>query len=146
METMTRQTEWSLGVTVGATLAALAAMIGQQHWLVQLMLLLAATDIIVGSLAAAVQRTLSLDSAFRGVTKKTIALLIVGVGVVIHQQIGAALPIVEGIAGFYAALEGLSLLRHAEQAGVPVPQFLKERFAALAPKDSPVPQQPPRAA
>lgn len=131
----------------GGVVAALAAMVamawGELHWLVKLLIVMALADMLLGLLLATVERRLSVDVMFRGVAKKVVTFVLVGIALFVDQQTGRALPLTEAAAAFFVAREGLSVFRNAELLGVPVPAVLKDRFSSLAPSE---PTLPPKVA
>jgi len=119
--------------TIAATVAAIWGGLGA---LMQLLLILMLIDCLTGVLGAAQRRELSSEISFRGMTKKAIALLLVGTAAAIEiyaSDMVGGLPLDEAVAGFYCAHEGLSILENAVGAGLPVPQVLRDVLAKLSP-------------
>src|SRR3990167_9930914 len=110
--------------------AAIGAVVG--YWLglnaiVQVLIILQALDVISGVIVAASRRELNSDASFRGVLKKMMTLVVVLMASVaqpaLPEQVNT-LPLVPVVAGFFAAHEGLSIISHAAQLGVPIPKVL----------------------
>lgn len=104
----------------------------------QVLVALMAADYLTGILVAAVwQRsnksaTGALDSkaGFKGLLKKGMILLLVWLGVLLDNALGAAY-IRTAIIIFFIGNEGLSLLENLGLMGVPFPAFLKRALEAL---------------
>ena len=121
------------GVTaVKALLAGVAAFWVGLNPLVQLLLAAMVLDIVTGVLSAYVRKTVSSAASFRGMAKKSIILLLVWGAWMAGTQIGQ--PLGEAVAGFYILNELLSIIENAAEAGLPVPQFLKDAIAKLSPE------------
>jgi toxin secretion/phage lysis holin len=113
--------------------AFIAARWGGLPFVLQLLIILMALDILSGLIAGFVTKKLSSDVSFRGLAKKAMILVLVGLA----QLLGGAVSIGglgSAVAGFYCVHEGLSILENAVRAGVPVPDFLREALAKLSPE------------
>ncbi len=117
---------------VKALAVAAAALWGGLEPLVQLLVILMAVDIVTGIMAAVSAKTLCSEVSFRGMSKKAIALVLVGVAS--YMEVLIQLPLGEMVAGFYCANEGLSVVENSAEAGLPVPQVLKDALAKLNPE------------
>lgn len=128
-----------------SVLAALAAVgtfvahaLGGWDAAMQVLVALMAADYLTGILVAAVwQRsnksaTGALDSkaGFKGLLKKGMIMLLVWLGVLLDNALGAAY-IRTAIIIFFIGNEGLSLLENLGLMGVPLPAFLKRALEAL---------------
>lgn len=128
-----------------SVLAALAAVgtfvahaLGGWDAAMQVLVALMAADYLTGILVAAVwQRsnksaTGALDSkaGFKGLLKKGMIMLLVWLGVLLDNALGAAY-IRTAIIIFFIGNEGLSLLENLGLMGVPFPAFLKKALEAL---------------
>ncbi len=109
-----------VGVT-GGTLVALWASVGLA---MQVLLMLMALDIASGIIAAWMGKRLDSDTGWRGVGRKALTLGVVTMAAVIEPAVD--LPLAQWVAGFYAAVEALSVAENAAVAGVPVPEFLRD--------------------
>lgn len=128
--------------SVLAVLAAVGAFVahalGGWDAAMQVLVALMAADYLTGILVAAVwQRsnksaTGALDSkaGFKGLLKKGMILLLVWLGVLLDNALGAAY-IRTAIIIFFIGNEGLSLLENLGLMGVPFPAFLKRALEAL---------------
>lgn len=109
-----------LGVAMGA-IAALWLSLGVS---VQILVLLIALDLVTGMFAAWAGKRLDSATGWRGVSKKALTLGVVAAAAVVDPVID--LPLAEFVAGFYAAVEALSIIENAAVAGVPVPSVLRD--------------------
>lgn len=116
----------ALGI-IGATIAGLW---GGLTVMVQILVILMVLDIATGLLAATVAKVLDSSVGFRGMCRKAIVLLVVTAAAALSSILGD-LPLAEIVAGFYCAVEGLSIMENAARAGVPIPKVLKEALIKL---------------
>ena len=129
-------------------LAALAAVgtfvahaLGGWDAAMQILVALMAADYLTGVLVAAVWKrsnkseTGALDSkaGFKGLLKKGMILLLVWLGVLLDNALGASY-IRTAVVLFFVGNEGLSLLENLGLMGVPFPAFLKKALEALRDK------------
>ena len=104
--------------------------------MVQLLMALMIIDIATGVLAAAGSGKLSSQVSMKGMSKKAVILCLVLAAFVLEGAsrsagITIALPIGGIVAAFYAAHEGLSIIENAAEAGLPVPQILKDAMSKI---------------
>jgi len=120
-------------IVAGALIAIWAGLIP----LVQLLLILILIDIVSGVVVAIQERRLSSDVAWKGMTRKAMSLLMVAMaGVIQHYaaDLVGNLPLQTAVAGFYCAGEVLSILENATNAGLPVPEILRQTLAKISPE------------
>ena len=83
-------------------------------------------DYATGVLCAISDHTLSSEVGFRGIARKVIIFLLVGVGHIIDTQvIGNGSILRTAVIFFYLSNEGVSLVENAAHLGLPVPEKLK---------------------
>ncbi len=83
-------------------------------------------DYITGIMCAIVDKKLSSSVGFRGIFKKVLIFLLVGIGHVIDTNvIGSGSVLRTAVIFFYIANEGLSLIENAAHLGLPIPAKLK---------------------
>ncbi len=126
-----------LELAIKTIVAVLAVFWGSLIPLVQLLLILMFIDIVSGFVIAIQERELSSDVAWKGMTKKAMALLLVvtaGVVEVYGTNLVGGLPLQAAVAGFYAAGEILSVIENAAAAGLPIPDVLRQVLAKLSPE------------
>lgn len=95
------------------------------------LLLLMVLDYITGLICAGKDKVLSSSTGFKGLGKKILILIIVGVGVSVDNATGTNGIVRSMVIFFYASMEGISILENATRAGVPVPEQLKEMLVQL---------------
>lgn len=89
-------------------------------------------DYMTGIMCAVVDKSLSSNVGFKGIFRKVLIFVMVGIGHVIDSQIienGDALR--TAVIFFYISNEGVSLLENAAHVGLPVPEKLKDVLAQL---------------
>lgn len=86
-----------------------------------------AVDYITGVMCAIVDKNLSSSVGFKGICRKVLIFLLVGIAHILDAQvIGAGSVLRTAIIFFYLSNEGVSLLENATHLGLPVPEKLKE--------------------
>lgn len=93
-------------------------------------------DYITGLMCAVVNKKLSSEVGFRGIFKKVLIFLLVGVGNVVDRQIiGDGNVLRTAVIFFYISNEGISIVENAGCLGLPIPQKLKDVLAQLKSKE-----------
>ena len=115
---------------IRAVIAALGGclgwFIGGMDGLLIALIVMMALDYLTGVMCAVTDRTLSSAVGFRGICKKVLILMLVGVAHVIDTHvIGSGSALRGAVICFYLSNEGLSLLENAARVGLPVPEKLK---------------------
>ena len=93
-------------------------------------------DYITGLMCAVMDRKLSSSVGFRGICKKVLILMLVGVANILDVHVigtGSALRV--AVVCFYLSNESLSLVENAAHIGLPVPEKLKDVLAQLHNRD-----------
>ena len=91
-----------------------------------------AIDYITGVMCAVIDRKLSSAVGFKGIFRKVLIFVMVGIGHVIDTQlIGSGDALRTAVIFFYISNEGVSLLENAGHIGLPIPEKLKEVLAQL---------------
>lgn len=95
------------------------------------------TDYLTGILAAAGQGRLASSRGFRGILKKILIFLVVGLGQLLDQALlgGSGAPLRSAMIFFYLSNEGLSIIENLGTLGVPIPRRLKRLVAELGEED-----------
>ena len=89
-------------------------------------------DYLTGMMCAVVDRKLSSAVGFRGIFKKVLILLLVGVANIVDiHVVGTGSALRGAVVCFYLSNEGLSLLENTAHIGLPVPEPLKNALAQL---------------
>lgn len=90
-------------------------------------------DYITGVLRAGVERKLSSGVGFKGIAKKIVIFIVVGIANLCDVNLikGDGTMIRTAIIFFYIANEGLSILENTMAIGLPVPEKLREMLEQL---------------
>ena len=95
----------------------------------------AVVDQISGVCAAGVQGKISSEAGFKGIARKVIMFLFVGISHVIDKHILVNSDALRtAVCLFYIGNEGISIIENAEILGVPIPAFLRGKFLSFAKK------------
>lgn len=96
-------------------------------------------DYLTGFLAAAWQGRLSSAQGFRGILKKMLIFIVVGIGHLLDTTLlgGAGAPLRSAMIFFYLANEGLSILENLAVLGVPIPRRLEQVLTELGEEELP---------
>lgn len=91
-----------------------------------------AVDYITGVMCAISDHTLSSEVGFKGICRKVLIFLLVGIANILDMQvIGTGSVLRTAIIFFYISNEGVSLLENAGHLGLPIPTKLKDVLAQL---------------
>lgn len=83
-------------------------------------------DYITGVMCAIADKTLSSEVGFKGICRKVLIFLLVGIANVLDVQIIATGSVLRtAVIFFYISNEGVSLLENATHLGLPVPEKIK---------------------
>ena len=86
----------------------------------------AVIDYITGVMCAINDKTLSSEVGFRGICRKVLIFLLVGIANILDVQvIGTGSVLRTAVIFFYITNEGVSLLENAAHLGLPVPEKIK---------------------
>jgi toxin secretion/phage lysis holin len=83
-------------------------------------------DYITGVMCAITDKTLSSEVGFKGICRKVLIFLLVGIANILDVQvIGTGSVLRTAVIFFYLSNEGISLLENAAYLGLPVPKKVK---------------------
>ena len=89
-------------------------------------------DYVTGIMCAVLDKTLSSRVGFRGIFKKALILIMVGIANIVDVHVvGTGSALRGAVICFYLSNEGLSLLENAAYIGLPIPEKLKEILSQL---------------
>lgn len=89
-------------------------------------------DYLTGVLCAIADQRLSSAIGFRGICKKVVIFVLVGVAHILDTQIiGAGSVLRTAVIFFYLSNEGVSLLENASHLGLPIPTKIKDVLKQL---------------
>ena len=91
-----------------------------------------AMDYITGIMCAVNDHTLSSEVGFRGICRKVLIFMLVGIANILDADIiGTGSVLRTAVIFFYISNEGVSLLENAGHLGLPIPQKVKEVLEQL---------------
>lgn len=100
--------------------------------LVYALILFVAADYVTGVMCAVVDKRLSSEIGFKGICKKVLIFVLVGLSNILDVQvIGTGCVLRTAVIFFYISNEGVSLLENAAHLGLPVPEKLKDILQQL---------------
>ncbi|MBS4899849.1 holin family protein [Gardnerella pickettii] len=104
--------------------------------LILALLLFVVTDYITGVMCAAIDKKLSSSVGFKGIFRKVLIFMLVGIANIIDFQVIKQGSVIRtAVIFFYLSNEGLSLIENAAHLGLPVPEKLKNVLEQLHNKD-----------
>lgn len=90
------------------------------------------TDYITGLMCAAIDKKLSSAIGFKGICRKVLILILVGIANILDIQIiGTGNILRTAVIFFYLSNEGVSLLENSAHLGLPIPKKLKDILEQL---------------
>ena len=96
------------------------------------LIVFAVIDYITGVMCAINDRTLSSEVGFKGICRKVLIFLLVGIGHILDMNVfGTGSVLRTAVIFFYISNEGVSLLENAAHLGLPVPQKIKDVLEQL---------------
>ena len=110
--------------------------VGGMDGLLIALIVLMSLDYISGIMCAIIDKKLSSAIGFRGICKKALILMLVGVANIVDVHVvgnGSALR--GAVISWYLSNEALSLFENASHIGLPVPDPLKNALAQLHGRD-----------
>lgn len=118
--------EFGMLISIGGT--GFCYMVGGWDQLIEALLIAMGLDYISGVIAAYMNPGKKLDSqkGLAGILKKVMILLVVGMAHLVDMATGQEVLIRSMVILFFLGNEGLSILENAANAGLPVPERLRE--------------------
>ena len=100
--------------------------LGGMDGLLIALIVFAVLDYGTGVMCAIEDKTLSSAVGFRGIARKVIIFMLVGVGHILDTHVvGTGSALRTAVIFFYLSNEGISLLENAAHLGLPIPEKLK---------------------
>ena len=104
--------------------------------LILALLLFVVIDYITGVMCAAIDKKLSSSVGFKGIFRKVLIFMLVGIANIIDFQVIKQGSVIRtAVIFFYLSNEGLSLIENAAHLGLPVPEKLKNVLEQLHDKN-----------
>lgn len=89
-------------------------------------------DYITGVMCAVINKKLSSEIGFRGIFRKVLIFLLVGIGNIVDKQLIVSGSVIRtAVVFFYLSNEGISIIENAGILGLPIPRKLKDVLAQL---------------
>ena len=121
-----------LQVAITAVGGWLGYFVGGVDGLMTALLVLMVLDYVTGVMCAVIDRELSSSVGFRGIFKKVLILMLVGVAHIVDLHVvGTGEALRSAVICFYLSNEGVSVLENAGHLGLPIPEKLKAILAQL---------------
>ena len=106
--------------------------VGGVDGLMTALLVFMVIDYLTGVMCAVYDKTLSSEVGFRGICKKMLIVLLVGVAHIVDVDVvGTGDALRSAVVCFYLSNEGVSMLENAAHLGLPIPEKLKAILAQL---------------
>ena len=122
MENMIDKMEWVFAIIGGF----LGWFLGGFDGFLYALIAFVVVDYITGVMCAISDHTLSSEVGFKGIGRKVLIFLLVGIANVLDVQvIGTGSVLRTAVIFFYISNEGVSLLENAAHLGLPVPEKIK---------------------
>jgi len=100
------------------------------------LIVLMVLDYITGIMCAIVDKQLSSSIGFKGIFKKILIIMLVGVAHIVDMNVvGSHDALRSAVICFYVSNEGVSVLENASRLGLPIPEKLKAVLAQLHDKN-----------
>ena len=137
MNEFTIELVWSkIQIAVTALGGWLGYFLGGMDGMLIALIVFMALDYITGVMCAIVDKNLSSAVGFKGICKKVLILMLVGVANIVDVHVvGTGSALRGAVICFYLSNEGLSLLENAGHIGLPIPDKLKDILAQLHKRD-----------
>lgn len=115
----------------------LGLFLGNADRLLILLIVFVILDYLSGVLRAISEKKLSSAVGFRGISRKVLTFVMVGLAHQIDKTaIGSGSMLRSAVIFFYLSNEGLSLIENASQLGLPIPEQLRRILIQLHNRDS----------
>lgn len=119
-------------IAVAAIGGWLGYFLGGMDGMMIALIVLMTLDYVTGVMCAIVDKKLSSAVGFKGICKKVLVLMLVGVtNIVDVHVVGAGSALRSAVVCFYMSNEGVSMLENASHLGLPIPEKLKDILAQL---------------
>lgn len=103
-----------------------------RYWIILLPLILIGADIITGWIQASVNGTWDSTKMRKGLYRKTGELLIILIAYAVQEAVTLSIDITACISAYVIIMELLSIIENLDQAGIPVPTFVRSKLGKVA--------------
>lgn len=125
--------KFTFSAVLATVFGYVAGFLGGFDSLLITLVILIAVDYVTGVIGAIYEKKLSSSVGYKGIIKKVLMILVVGVAVTLQRILPEGLPLREITILFFIANEGLSILENAAKV-IPLPQKLKSVLLQLKEK------------
>lgn len=125
--------KFTFSALLATVLGYVAKFLGGFDSLLVTLIILIVVDYVTGVIGAVYEKKLSSTIGYKGIIKKVIMILVVGVAVTLQRVMPEGLPLREITILFFIANEGLSVLENAAKV-IPLPHKLKSVLLQLKEK------------
>lgn len=136
-ETGVTVAKFTFSAVIATLFGYLSQFLGGFDSLLVTLIILIVLDYVTGVISAAYEKKLSSAIGYKGIIKKVIMVLVVGVAVTLQRILPEGVPLREITILFFVANEGLSVLENAAKI-IPLPQKLKSVLLQLKDKSEKV--------
>lgn len=102
-----------------------------RYWIILLPLILIGADIITGWIQASVNGTWDSTKMRKGLYRKSGELLTILVAYTIQEAVTMPIDVTACISAYVVIMELLSIVENLDQAGVPVPTFVRSKLGKV---------------
>lgn len=134
----------AIELTLASGAALLEMMFGEIDGLLTALLCFVILDYVTGVICAIVDHRLSSQIGFKGICKKVLIFIMVGIGHLLDAYVlgSEGSMIRTAVIVFYLANEGLSIIENAGHVGLPIPKKLKLVLEQLHDRDEKEKEKP----
>lgn len=124
---------WSFTQAVITTLGGILGwFLGGLDGLLYTLIVFVVLDYVTGLLNAINEKKLSSETGFKGIAKKIIIFMLVGIAHILDAHILGQIGVLRSaVIFFYLSNEGISILENASKIGLPIPQKLQDILEQL---------------
>ena len=106
--------------------------VGGMDGMLTALIILMALDYVTGVMCAIADKSLSSAVGFKGICRKVLILMLVGIANIIDVNVvGSGSAMRGAVICFYLSNEGISILENSAHLGLPIPQKLKDILTQL---------------
>ena len=103
-----------------------------RYWIILLPLILIGADIVTGWIQASVNGTWDSTKMRKGLYRKSGELLTILVAYAIQEAVTLSIDVTACISAYVIIMELLSIVENLDQAGIPVPSFVRTKLGKVA--------------
>ena len=103
-----------------------------RYWVILLPLILIGADIVTGWIQASVNGTWDSTKMRKGLYRKSGELLTILVSYAIQEAVTLSIDVTACISAYVIIMELLSIVENLDQAGIPVPSFVRKKLGKVA--------------